>query len=278
MHLTIESTPSPDELGYPDHRGTLLFAFYENNLLVKATENSLIIPAPDDPALHHLKIARKRFIGIINGHPSYTAELTEDTDRNKLPENFTLIGLRQLYCLVEDHIFWAAGRAFQIMNWDRDHQFCGRCGGPTQDKTDEIAKICPSCGYFSYPTMAPAVIVAVTKGNQILLARNKQRPFKFYSVIAGFVESGESLEDCVKREVLEEVGIRVNNISYFKSQPWPFPNSLMIGFTAEYESGEIQVDGKEISHAAWFTKEELPEIPGSISIAWHLIQWFIKGS
>ncbi|MGI6685848.1 MAG: NAD(+) diphosphatase [Bacillota bacterium] len=278
MHITIQSNIPLDELENPVQPGhPLFYAFYQNKLLVKTTvNNTLVVPTSHDLELQQLKLSGKQFIGIINGNISYTAELTGDTIPESLPRNFSLIGLRQLFSSIDDDLFWAAGRAFQLMNWNRNHLYCSRCGNPTQDKPDEIAKICPSCGFFSYPSMSPAVIVAIVKDNQILLARNKQSPFKFYSVIAGFVEVGESLEDCVKREVMEEVGIKVKNISYFKSQPWPFPNSLMIGFTAEYESGEIQVDGKEISHAAWFTKDELPEIPGSISIAWHLIQWFIN--
>lgn len=269
MHLILESNPFPGERG---HSHTLLFAFYQDKLLVKTTKNNLVIPTPKDLDSQEIKLSKKLYIGIINDHPCYTAELVEETH----PDNLVLINLRKLFGSVEDNLFWAAGRAFQIMDWNRTHLFCGRCGTPTQNKSNEIAKECPACGLIVYHSMAPAVIVAVVKDNRILLARNQQKAFKFYSVLAGFVEAGESLEDCVKREIMEEVGIKVKNISYFSSQPWPFPNSLMLAFTAEYESGEIKVDGKEISDAGWFTKEELPEIPGNISIAWHLIQWFKK--
>lgn len=266
MHLVTEP-PSSEEKGK-----ALLFPFYQDQLLVKTTDHSLAIPTLDDVALQEVKVSRKQYIGIINDHPCYTGELTEDT----LPGNLMLTGLRKLFGSIEDDLFWAAGRAFQIMNWSRTHLFCGRCGTSTQNKSNEIAKVCPACGLVNYPSMAPAVIVAVVKDHRILLARNQQRAFKFYSVLAGFVEPGESLEDCVKREVLEEVGITVKNISYFGSQSWPFPNSLMIGFTAQYDQGKIRVDGKEISDAGWFSKDELPEIPGNISISWHLIQWFKK--
>lgn len=271
MHLILESALLPREL---DHQ--LLFIFRENMLLIKSAENKFLIPSPNDLEIKNLSIFRKECIGIINGYPCYTAELTEDFSSDNLPKNLFFTGLRQLFGSLDENLFWAAGRAFQIMNWHRTHLFCSRCGTPNQKKTDELAKVCPSCGLLSYPSMAPAIIVAVVKENQILLARNKRSPYKFYSVLAGFVEAGETLEDCVKREVMEEVGIKVKNIRYFNSQPWPFPNSLMIAFTAEYESGSIQADGKEISEAYWFTKDELPEIPGSISIAWHLIQWFIN--
>ncbi|MCK4988071.1 MAG: NAD(+) diphosphatase, partial [Desulfobacterales bacterium] len=165
-------------------------------------------------------------------------------------------------------------RANQLVDWGRTHQYCGVCGRPTEDKTDERAKICPQCGLVNYPRLSPAIIVAVLKNNQILLARNKRFKLPFYSVLAGFVEPGETLEQCVQREIREEVGLTVKNIRYFGSQPWPFPNSLMIAFIADYADGEITVDGSEIIDAAWFSKDKLPQIPPSISIARQLIDWF----
>jgi NAD+ diphosphatase len=128
----------------------------------------------------------------------------------------------------------------------------------------------------NYPRLSPAIIVAVIKDNQILLASAKRFPVKFYSVLAGFVELGETLEECVKREVLEEVGVNVKNICYFGSQPWPFPDSLMIAFTAEHDSGEIKINSGEIEEAGWFSADSLPQIPPKISIAHHLINWFIQ--
>ncbi|MEL7568738.1 MAG: NUDIX-like domain-containing protein, partial [Dehalobacterium sp.] len=194
MHLIFDATSSSKE-GQP-----LLFAFYQDQLLVKTTENRLVIPNPQDIELKEINLHKKLFIGIINNHPCYTAELAEDT----YPGNMLLFSLRKLFGSIEDDQFWAAGRAFQIMNWNRTHLFCGRCGTPTQNKSNEIAKECPNCGLIVYHNMAPAVIVAVIKDNKILLARNKQRVFKHYSVLAGFVEAGESLEDCVIREIMEE--------------------------------------------------------------------------
>jgi len=268
MHLIFKQTPLPDEW---DH--SLLFVFCRDKLLVITKESSLHIPTWEDLEPLGINYSKKLYIGNINGYSCFSADIT-DTFQETLPDNLSLIGLRKLFGSIKDDLFAAAGRAFHIINWHQTHLFCGRCSKPTQQKSDEMAKVCPNCGLLSYPAMVPAVIVAVIKDNKILLARNKQKAFKHYSVLAGFVEAGESLEDCVKREIMEEVGIKVKNISYFGSQPWPFPNSLMVAFTAEYESGEIEVDGKEISDAGWFTKEELPEIPGNISIAWRLIQWF----
>ena len=163
-----------------------------------------------------------------------------------------------------------------MVAWNQHHRFCGKCGHLTEYKTDERARACPQCGLINYPRLSPAIIVAVLRDNRILLAHSQRFPAKFYSVLAGFVEPGESLEECVKREILEEVGISVKNIRYFGSQPWPFPDSLMIGFTAEYAGGEIKVDPVEILDAGWFSADNLPPIPPKLSIARHLIDWFTE--
>jgi NAD+ diphosphatase len=172
-------------------------------------------------------------------------------------------------------LFWIAGRAFQIMDWDRNHQFCGFCGSPTRDKVEERVRICPRCGQLHYPRISPAVIVAVTRDEEILLARAHRFPQAMYSVIAGFVEPGESLEHCVHREIKEEAGITVKNLRYFGSQSWPFPNSLMVAFTAEYDEGQLTIDSSEISDAGWYSVDRLPRIPDKVSIARKLIDWFI---
>jgi NAD+ diphosphatase len=188
-------------------------------------------------------------------------------------------GLRGLFADLGEELFTLAGRALQIMDWDRTHQFCGQCGTPTADKTDERAKVCLQCGLLHYPHMSPAIIVAVRRREQILLARASRFPEGLYSVIAGFVEPGESLEECLRREVREETGIEVDNIRYFGSQAWPFPNSLMVGFTANYAAGEIAIDRDEIVDAGWFSAKSLPTIPEKLSIARRLIDYSLaKGS
>jgi NAD+ diphosphatase len=173
-------------------------------------------------------------------------------------------------------MFWAAGRAVQIMAWDRDHQFCGRCATPTETMPSERAKRCPNCHLQTYPRLSPAIIVAIEKENKILLGRSHRHPPDRFSVLAGFVEPGETLEEATAREIFEEVGIQVKNIRYFGSQPWPFPNSLMIAFTCEYAGGEIVFEEAEMAEAAWFSVEELPKIPSSVSISRELIDWFIN--
>jgi NAD+ diphosphatase len=175
----------------------------------------------------------------------------------------------------DDH-FTLAGRAVQILHWDQTHRFCGRCGAPTQPAPNDRAKLCPTCGLLSFPRLSPAVIMLVHRGDELLLARNAAFPGRFYSVLAGFVEPGESLEEAVQREVLEEVGLELTDIRYFGSQPWPFPHQLMIGFTAAYAGGDIRPQAEEIVEAAWFDRHgELPQLPGKLSIARKLIDAFV---
>jgi NAD+ diphosphatase len=184
--------------------------------------------------------------------------------------------LRQLHGLLPDDLYGLAGRAVQIVDWDRNHRFCGRCAAPTESVAHERAKRCPGCELVVYPRISPAVIVLVERDEKILLARAHSFSGNFYSVLAGFVEAGEALEEAVSREIAEEVGIQVQDIRYFGSQPWPFPNSLMIGFTARHAAGEIQIDEREIADAGWFRPEELPELPGKISIARRLIDAWLE--
>jgi len=219
-----------------------------------------------------LRPLRAQYLGTLNDLPCYSAELNPDVSA---PEGTEFRGLRGLFGWLEEDLFWLAGRAVQVMRWDQTHQFCGRCGAPTEIKPDERARICPECQLVAYPRLSPAIIVAVVKGDEILLARAHRFPHGLYSVIAGFVEPGENLEECLRREVREEVGIEVKSIRYFGSQPWPFPNSLMVGFTAEYDRGEIHVDEAEISDAGWFKVGNLPRIPDKVSIARQLIDWFV---
>jgi NAD+ diphosphatase len=188
-------------------------------------------------------------------------------------------GLRQLFNRLPTNQLWLAGRAVQIIDWDRTHQFCSRCANPNEILAHERAKKCPNCGLTTYPRISPAIIVRVDRiidgVPHLLLARNGRWRRGWYSVLAGFVEPGETLEDCVHREVFEEVGLRLKNVRYFGSQPWPFPNSLMVGFTAEYASGEIVLEEEEIEDAHWFTAETLPNLPSSMSIARRLVDAFV---
>jgi NAD+ diphosphatase len=249
------------------------FVFQENRMLVRLEEQHATPPICSELQSLGVEPLRTQYLGTLGDHGCYSAELAAEVSP---PQGMRFEQLRGLWGSLPEQLFWIAGRAFQIMDWDRNHQYCGRCGSRTKDREEERAKICPHCGLIAYPRISPAVIVAITRGNQILLARAHRFPVAMYSVIAGFVEAGESLEHCVRREIAEEVGITVKNLRYFGSQSWPFPNSLMVGFTAEHERGEIRIDPSEIVDARWFAVKNLPRIPDKVSIARRLIDWFIE--
>lgn len=189
----------------------------------------------------------------------------------RAPADCRWASLRSLFGVMADDYVALAGRAGQLLDWDRSHRYCGVCATPTERDPLERARRCPACKQVSYPRISPAMMCLVTRGSQILLARNVNFPAGRYSALAGFLEAGESIEDAIHREVREEVGIEVSNIRYFASQSWPFPNSLMIAYTAEYAGGELRPDGIEITEADWFDATSLPQLPPRISIARALI-------
>jgi NAD+ diphosphatase len=257
--------PRPDALG---------FAFQGSRLLVKFEQDRPWIPQlAEAAAITSGDVKWAHFFGTWNGADCYAVCLPEDAN---LGDGYQMRGLRQLFGQMEEGLVWAAGRAGQLVHWHRNHRFCGRCGAPTEDHPEERAKLCPICGLLNHPRVSPAIIVAVVRDHRLLLAHAHRFPATFYSVLAGFTEPGETLEECVQREVIEEVGVQVKNIRYFGSQPWPFPDSLMVAFTAEYAEGEIRVNPEEITDAGWFAADALPEIPPPISIARRLIDWFAK--
>lgn len=189
----------------------------------------------------------------------------------------TFYDLREVY-EISPELYHIAGKAVLVNDWYISHQFCGRCGTKTRlDEKDMMLK-CPKCGQVHYPRIAPAIIVAIRNDDKLLMAKHSYHDNIRYALIAGFVEPGESIEEAVRREVAEEVGIRIKNLIYKRSQSWPFPNSLMLGFTAEYESGDIKVDGDEILTAKWFKKDEIIRYGSDISISDWLIQDFIDST
>lgn len=269
----------------PDARGPAYwFLFQGDKLLVRPPAEA---PLAADLAELGLPEAerggRTHYLGYLENDRGaqtdcYCAEISADAP---LPEGLRADGLRALYPRLGDLRFAIAGRASQVVAWDRTHRFCGQCGASTVDESHERAKRCPACGLTSYPRISPAIIIAVVRksdgGDRLLLARSHRFPTGRYSVIAGFVEPGETLEACAEREVCEEVGIRIHDIRYFGSQPWPFPNSLMIAFTAQHAGGEIRLQDGEIAEAGWFAADALPDIPPRMSISRRLIDWFVAG-
>ncbi len=248
------------------------YIFFNNSIIVKETSKDAVsIPCAEKEIIEQLNLNEICFFGTYKSIPCYCGQITP----NNLLDKYKLINLRSLYGKIDSELWSIAGYARQIHDWNINFKFCGKCGTRTRRKKNEHARECLECNLTHYPRISPAIITAVIKDRQILLARGINFPDKkMFSVLAGFVEPGETLEACVKREVLEEVGIIVNNIQYFGSQSWPFPDSLMIGFIAEYEKGKISINTEEIVEAHWFEADKLPVIPGKQTIAGQLIEWF----
>ena len=244
----------------------LWFAFKGDRLLV-FEDGPVRVPFAEEL---NLDVTFKWEIGDLDGHTCWAVETVSEA-----PEGLVFRDLRSFFFGVDEDFFRKAGRAKQIVGWHATHRFCGRCGGKTELASGELAMRCMRCGMMHYPRLSPAAIVLVERRDQILLARSPGFPKGLYSVLAGFVEPGESIEETVAREISEEVGIGVQNITYFGSQPWPFPNSLMIGFTADYADGELSPDPGEIEDAGWYKADNLPQLPPETSIARAMIDDFV---
>jgi NAD+ diphosphatase len=216
---------------------------------------------------------RRQFLGYWGEQPCYALEIDGGDEPD--PMLFQKGSLYQILGRVDEQLFALAGRAQQVLDWERDHQFCGRCGKNMEIDLNERAMRCEPCRVVNYPRIAPCVIVLVTRGEEMLLARNANFPQPMYSTLAGFIEAGETVEETLCREVKEEVGVDVTNLRYFQSQSWPFPNQLMLGYFADYAGGEIVCDEVEIADAQWFRHTDLPMIPPVASISGQLIRHFI---
>ena len=243
------------------------FAFHEGRMLVTVDGEEFALPRCNHLSELGLEPARTQYLGLLRGEAAFSAEIIAD----HAPPGMVWQGLRALLGRFDELHVAVASRAAQIVEWDRTHQFCGRCGTQTVARADERARTCPNCRLSVYPRICPAIMVLITNGREILLARKPSFVRNRFSALAGFVEAGESLEQTVAREAFEEVGVQVKNIRYFGSQSWPFPNSLMIAFVAEYAGGELRPDGVEIEEARWFAPDALPNVPDGISISRWLI-------
>lgn len=252
----------------PSAEGRWFIVDRRSNVLLQDGEIPRGSASPVDAENVHL-------LGLDGDEPIWGVEVAEGAD---VPDAAQWLHLRQLYGSIPEEEWGMAGRAAQIINWDRDHRFCGRCGEATVAHASDRARHCPSCTLMSYPRLTPAVIMLIERDDgRALLAWGAQFPGRFFSALAGFVEPGESLEQTVVREVREEVGIEVSDVSYFGSQPWPFPHSVMIGFNARHAGGEIAIQEEEIIEAAWYHHDELPPVPrGGMSIAGWLIEDWVN--
>jgi NAD+ diphosphatase len=217
---------------------------------------------------------RRQFLGYWDEQPCYALEIDPADEPD--PMQYQKGNLYHILGRVDERLFALAGRAAQLLDWERDHQYCGRCGNQLALDVAERAMRCGPCHIVNYPRIAPCIIVLVTRGEELLLARNANFPQPMYSTLAGFIEAGENAEDTLAREVREEVGVEVKNLRYFQSQAWPFPNQLMLGYFAEYAGGDIVCDPTEIADAQWFHYSDLPMIPPVASISGQLIQHYIQ--
>ena len=220
-----------------------------------------------------LDLVSEHYLGDLAGVPVYASEVDPDADE---PDGYEFETLRGFLGRVDEPVFNLIGKAKQIVDWHNDHRYCGQCGQETITSDFDRSRKCPDCERLFYPRLSPSIIVLVTRGEDLLLARNARARANFYSTLAGFVEPGESIEEAVHREVMEEVGVRIGNLQYFGSQSWPFPNSLMLGFHAEYVSGEFELQEEEIADAQWFHYRDLPRHPANVSIAGQLIEAYIR--
>lgn len=218
-------------------------------------------------------IISEQGIGHLAGGPLFVLELTDLPEI--LPASCIWKGLRQFMLEGDFVTFRVLGYAAQIATWARQHRFCGGCAAPLQPVAGERAMVCPSCTQLQYPRLSPSMIVLVSRGDELLLARSPRFVSGVYSTLAGFVEPGESIEACVHREVREEVAVEVDNVRYIASQNWPFPHSLMFGFHADYVGGDIIPQQDEIEDARWFHVDELPPLPAHGSIARYLIDLYL---
>ena len=242
---------------------TLTFVFHRGRLLLRAADQAL--PASDQVAALGADLTRAQPVGLWQGRYCQTVWLDDEA----LPDaSLEWRGLRSLFNVLDDGFVGLASRAVQLAEWARTHRYCGVCATPMVRLPGERCFKCLGCGMMAYPRISPAMMVLIRKGEQVLLALHKHSPSQRYSPLAGFLEAGESVEEAVHREVMEEVGLRVHNLQYFMSQSWPFPHSLMIAFTADYLDGEIRLDENEIAEARWFGPGDTwPEASSSVSIS-----------
>jgi NAD+ diphosphatase len=270
--MTIDFIPAQD-FHWQDAPVAYMLFFHQGRLLVKTNARGMRLPQARDLEGIGGTESRPLRLGFVADVPCW-AKLLHEPPQN-LPSHLAFVGLRGLFDRLPDAFWNAAGYGLQVLDWASQNRFCGHCGAVTEWARGERALRCTACRATRFPRVSPAIIVAVTRQNRLLLARANRFPGRLFSVIAGYVEPGETLEECVRREVQEEVGLTVGTPRYFGSQSWPFSGSLMVAFTVESSQGEICIDRREIVEADWFAAGDLPtELPGALSIARRLINWF----
>lgn len=256
-----------------EKQATYWFVFISNALVLEHDGDSYHVPCSVEPPLPMKEWTPRQELPPIDGKPCMAYSI--DTPAADDMQGLVTIGLRESWNVLPRHFYNAAGKASELLYWDSNTRYCGVCGGPMKRETI-ISKRCSHCGKEVWPQVSPAIIVRIRKGDDILLVHAKNfRRSEMYGLVAGFVETGETLEDCVVREVEEEVGLKITNIRYFGSQAWPYPSGIMIGFTADYVSGNVHLQEEELSSARWFNRNHLPPIPDKMSIARNLIDDYL---
>lgn len=265
--MIFEPALSPEVNATP----SIVIVVCGTNVLKSDASEEILLPAAPliktNPQFqHHLGTVQGAILDLIVTDESISEQFDE----------WSWTPLRALLGQLQEPLFQLAGKALQLSNWHETHQYCGRCGKPTTPADQNRSKYCTSCDLHFYPRVSPCVIGLVSDGNRCLLARNARHPEGRFSTIAGFIEPGETAEEAFAREVYEEVGVKVKNIRYAFSQPWPFPGQLMLGFYADYAGNEIQVDNVEIVEADWFEVDNLPQTPPESTISGVLIREFVS--
>lgn len=246
------------------------FLFYRDKLILKKEKNGYSIPFGEESPV---PVTQSFEVDFSDNIPARAATLSSELSEDDL---YISIGLRASWDYLSHDWYKRAGKAFQLVHWDRNSHFCPSCGSAMEWHT-HISKYCPNCQKETYPVISPAIIVLIRKGDQVLLVHARNFRGSFYGLVAGFLEVGETLEQCVQREVMEETGLTINHLTYFGSQPWPYPSGIMVGFFADYVSGEVKLQKEELSTGTFFTKDHLPELPAKLSIARRMIEWWIAG-
>lgn len=239
-------------------------------LLLKETDtNTYSIPFGTEAPIN---VTHSFKMDLSDGSTAIGATSNAETDSNS---KYEWMRLRAAYNVLSEKDYANAGKAYQLVFWDINSRFCPRCGAKTEYGTS-IMKKCPSCGNEIYPHVSPAILVLIQKGEEVLLVHSRNFPGTFYGLVAGFVETGESLEECVRREVCEETGLTIKNLRYHGNQTWPYPSNLMIGFIADYESGTLKLQEEELSAGQFFHRNNMPEIPTHPSLARKMIDWWLQ--
>jgi NADH pyrophosphatase NudC (nudix superfamily) len=258
----------------PDERAVF---YCGDEIILTAGEDKYFLAQSEIEASGLAQLLQLNCYAVPNQHtvPYAIWDLTAIKTQIEMHPNLQLRPLRIILELANPQDYQALLSSKQILNWDMTSQFCGVCGTKQVWHDQELAKRCPACGHVAYPLTAPAIVVLIARGHELLLARSPHFAKNVYSAIAGFVAPGESGEQTVVREVAEEVGLLVKNIQYFGCQMWPFPGSFMIAYHADYHAGELTIDTKELEDARWFSIDDLPPLPRKSSISRNLIEDYL---